>query len=41
MDFKEWLREKCCCWYLLSDEEEYAYFNQWLDEKNERKEEIE
>lgn len=31
-DFEEWLREHCCAWYLLSQEQEDKYFSEWFDE---------
>ena len=31
-DFTEWLREQDCVWYLLSQEQEDAYFTKQYDE---------
>lgn len=31
-DSKAWLQEKCCYWYLLTQEQEEQYFSQWFDE---------
>lgn len=35
-DFTEWLREQCCVWYLLTQEQEEEYFSQWFDEMQEK-----
>lgn len=38
-DFKQWLQEQCCYWYLLTQAEEEQWFTQWLEEcQTERKE---
>ena len=31
-DFTEWVKERCCAWYLLTQEQEDEYFSQWYDE---------
>lgn len=31
-EFKTWLKEHCCVWYLLSQEQEEVYFSEWFDE---------
>ncbi len=38
-DFTEWLKERYCAWYLLTQEQEDEYFSQWYDEMQEKRKE--
>lgn len=39
-DFTEWLKERYCAWYLLTQEQEDEYFSQWYDEMQETRKEL-
>lgn len=39
-DFTEWLKERYCAWYLLTQEQEDEYFTQWYDEMQETTKEL-